>query len=418
MKANKKKTILTGVIILFCLCATVIATFIVRDVYQKNKEKEQKEQEEKLIKEIENKYSSFVKTTKEASLYKKEENTFKKVGTIHENIELELKEDIEIIKDRGYFPLKNIDYYLSYQDVEKIEALTKVRKDYQNYLPFNENVKTESKTNLYLDDQLAYEIEEGIDLPIMIKKEGKYYVEYDNKLLSLKQEEVTTYPNENTQSEEATSLSTIAYHFIYDSTKDTCNQSICHDITQFDSHLNYIKENGFYTLRMNDLELFLDGAIRLPKKSVVITIDDGWYVENAIPILEKYQLNATVFLITRSYTADMFPSEYLEKHSHSNDLHEPGVCAGGQGGGIKCLPRENILNDLKISREKTNGSTVFCYPFYEYNNYAISLLQEAGFTMAFKGGYTKVTRSTNKMEIPRFTLSSTSTVGDLAEIIN
>jgi len=46
------------------------------------------------------------------------------------------------------------------------------------------------------------------------------------------------------------------------------------------------------------------------------------------------------------------------------------------------------------------------------------LLQEAGFTMAFKGGATKVNKNTNKMLIPRYTLVYNSTVNDLARIIN
>jgi len=419
MKAKKTRIIIITSLILVVLLF-LLGFFTVKGIQLKTEKQRQEllEQKEKLKQEIISSYGLFVKTNKDSNIYQKNENEYKKIGKVSENIELELENLETITEETLYFKLKNLDYYISYKDVEKIESLTPTRDDYKNYLLFNMNVKTTNETKLYQDERLVYHIFNEIDLPIIINKTDKYYVEYDNKLLYLKSYEVTTYEKINTELEEAQSFATITYHFIYDKTTTTCNQTICHDITQFDSHMKYIKENGFYALRMNDLELFLDGAIRLPKKSVVITIDDGWYVENAIPILEKYQLNATVFLITRAYSYDMFPSEYLEKHSHSNDLHEPGVCSGGQGGGIKCLPRENILKDLAISREKTNGSKVFCYPFYEYNNYAISLLQEAGFTMAFKGGATKVNKNTNKMLIPRYTLVYNSTVNDLARIIN
>lgn len=48
----------------------------------------------------------------------------------------------------------------------------------------------------------------------------------------------------------------------------------------------------------------------------------------------------------------------------------------GQDVGIKCLPEDEILNDLKASREKLNGSTVFCYSFYEFNDYSIKLAKK------------------------------------------
>lgn len=74
-----------------------------------------------------------------------------------------------------------------------------------------------------------------------------------------------------------------------------------------------------------------------------------------------------------------------------------------------CLPEDRVLEDLKTSSEILGGSTVFCYPFYDYNTRAINLLKKAGYTMAFAGllntnGYTYV--GTNKMLIPRATILS------------
>ena len=42
--------------------------------------------------------------------------------------------------------------------------------------------------------------------------------------------------------------------------------------------------------------MFIDGKINLPKKSVAITIDDGWFVYRAIPILEKYNVNLIIYI--------------------------------------------------------------------------------------------------------------------------
>ena len=113
--------------------------------------------------------------------------------------------------------------------------------------------------------------------------------------------------------------------------------------------------------------------------------------------------------------------EYIETHSHGHDIHNPGVCPGGQGGGIKCLAKDKLLDDLKKSRETLNNTTVFCYPFYEYNDYSISVLKEAGFTMAFGGtledGKRKVTVGSNKFKLPRYVIYNTTTEKDVASYI-
>ena len=83
------------------------------------------------------------------------------------------------------------------------------------------------------------------------------------------------------------------------------------------------------------------------------------------------------------------------------------------------MDKEKLVNDLKTSSEILHGSTVFCYPFYEYNNYSIEVLKEAGYTMAFAGciGSCKVNTKTNKYIIPRYTITSDVTLDKFISII-
>ncbi len=209
------------------------------------------------------------------------------------------------------------------------------------------------------------------------------------------------------------------YHFFYDDTLgEKCNQIICLKTSKFEEQLKYLSDNNYYTVSMEDLELFIDGKIRLPKNSVSITIDDGWtVVENALPLLEKYKMRATVFLVTSWFNKEMFSFPYIEVHSHSHDLHNQGVCSGGQGGGIKCLSKEVLLNDLTTSRQLLNNTTVFCYPFYEYNDYAINILKEAGFRMAFASGSYKIKKGANKFVLPRYVIFSSTTLNEFIKMV-
>ena len=217
------------------------------------------------------------------------------------------------------------------------------------------------------------------------------------------------------------------YHFFWDDDTESandCNQVICHSKSQFKSHLDLFNEMGLLTITMKEAEMYIDGKVRLPK-SVLITIDDGWRTDVAFKLLNEYKMHATLFVITGSYDADgyMTPeNKYVELHSHTDKLHDGGKCPGGQGGGLKCLPRDTILNDLKASREKLHGSTVLCYPFYEYNNYTIELAKEAGFTMGFAGESSYADNhfhvGSDKFNLPRFIIVTYTTMYDLKSYLN
>ena len=177
-----------------------------------------------------------------------------------------------------------------------------------------------------------------------------------------------------------------------------------------------MKNNSYFTPTMDEFEKFIDGKINLPKKSVLITIDDGGFAHNAKALFNEYKYNATLFLVTSWFDKKFYESDYLEIHSHTHNMHRNYVCSGGnQGGAMLCSPYNELLGDLKKSRELTNNSVALAYPFYDYNTRAINLLKKAGYNMAFAGllntnGYTYV--GTNKMLIPRATILSYTTFAE------
>ncbi|MFQ5428550.1 MAG: polysaccharide deacetylase family protein [Thermodesulfobacteriota bacterium] len=68
----------------------------------------------------------------------------------------------------------------------------------------------------------------------------------------------------------------------------------------FEAHLQSIKENGYRTLALNELQAFMEGSLKIRERAVVITFDDG-YLDNfvyAFPLLKKYGLRAVIFTVT------------------------------------------------------------------------------------------------------------------------
>ena len=386
-------------------------------------EKDNETLDNKTNEEIKEHYNKYVITNNETKLYELLNGKYIEKGYISKNIELELMD--KQVDDKEYFQIKSndINYYVYYKDITPIDNLNVKDNRYKNYIVFNENVVTNNLTIFYDEkDNELYRINQSYTLPIIIKDGNKYGVEFNKELVYLKKDNVKeVIKANNTELKNSSGIGVLNYHAFYDENnleeKNDCTTEICHSKTQFKSHLEYIKENNILSVTAKEVEMYIDGKIQLPK-SVFITIDDGGKTDVAIDLLEKYKMNATIFLVTSWFDPSSYrKSEYIEFHSHTHNMHNGGKCPGGQGGEIKCLPEEEILSDLKASREVLNGSTVFCYPFYEYNDYAINLVKEAGFTMAFicesNNSDNLVHVGSDKFKLRRFVIVTYTTIDDL-----
>ena len=372
--------------------------------------------EEKIsIEEIKSNYNNYVSIMDNSIFYTKDNDKYINVGSIHGSIEVSLDPNYEIVDE--YFKLLNSNYYVKYDTVLKLDTLSNLDREYKyykNYIPYNENIVLNNDSKLFIDNDNYYQVSGG-SYPIIIKDDNRYGIEFNNRLVFVDNNYVKEIlESNNTTSEIAEDVSVLNYHFIVSGNNENnelseCRQTICITDTMFDSHIKYLKDNGYYAVSLRDLEMFIDGKIQLPKRSVSITIDDGWYVSRSITILENYQMLGTLFLIGNLASPDAYRSEYLEIHSHTWDMH--GLKTGddcpssSKRGGITCFDETRILEDLRKSRESLNNTTYLCYPFYDYSNKAIELLQEAGFTMAFAGQTgSSVKVGQDKFKIPRYVI--------------
>lgn len=420
MKNKSNENVFRNVLIIFIILLILGCSLYLiyqNKIYNKKQEEEKKREQ---AREISSYYHKYVKTNKDSDLYILSDNNYQKIGEIKENEELELSPGA-ISSDTLYFKIKSLEntYYISYEDIDKIDSLSVVNDRYRKYIVYNTNIITKNNTRFYNEKgDMIYTLYKSYELPIIIKDNDRYGVEFNNRLLYIKNDDVlSTVDKENSRLEKTDKVRTLLYHRVYDPITEKCVQIICHKEKQFESHMKYLHDNGYFTLKMDELEKFIDGKIQLPKKSIVITIDDGTMDKRVVPIIEKYKVNATLFLVTSRFNDNDFndfASDYLELHSHTDNMHNAGECNGygQQGGGILCLPAEKVIEDLKKSRERLEESTVFSYPFYDYSKRAIELLKKSGFTMAFAGaegtnGFSYV--GTNKLIIPRLTFTSFTT---------
>ena len=370
------------------------------EVERKNKlEKEAALRENETKKRIKEAYHENVITSKELNLYKLDNKKYIKSGKTFKDTIFNLEDNDNL---DGYYKIRNSDYYLYYTDF--VETTNTNDDRYSNYIYFPIEITTKEDSKFYNSDGLeVFTLKDRIKLQVLESLTDSYGVVLFDRLVFIKKNSILSVDELKDTAEVAEKVPVLNYHFIY-LEGESCDEMICHPESQINEQFAYLSANKVFTLTTKELGQFISGEIRLPKKSILLTIDDGARAEKFIPFLEKYKINATLFLVSSWYPKETFTSNYLELASHTHDMHTNGVCPMGQGGGIRCLSEDKIQADLKASRETLNNTEAFCYPFYEYNDYAIEQVKKAGFKLAFIGGNKMVTKDTNPYLIPRYVI--------------
>ncbi|WP_051331032.1 polysaccharide deacetylase family protein [Aneurinibacillus terranovensis] len=200
---------------------------------------------------------------------------------------------------------------------------------------------------------------------------------------------------------------------------------------QFAAEMKLLHDHGYTSVTMSELEQYVDGKIKLPKKSVVLTFDDG-YLSNykyAYPILKKYHYKATIFLITgkvppkpqhfdpNKLTSISWPeipahSDVFNIQAHTHKFHR---MLNGKAYLVAKPPAE-VKQDLQACRALTHAD-YFSYPYGKYNETDIAILKNLGFRMAVttKPGY--VYPGSPKYELPRNTVYPYTTINQFKQIV-
>ncbi len=237
-----------------------------------------------------------------------------------------------------------------------------------------------------------------------------------------KQRESKAIPLDNKEKSNH-SLTVLMYHYFYDKTTGSkAKNSNWMEISKFEEQLKYLQENDYYYPTWEEVADFVDGKVDLPEKSVVITMDDGHksLYDLAIPLLDKYNIPATAFIITKD-----FDPAYLEKYanstiifgSHTDNMHRPGGTIG-HGGIFPALSLEDGIDDLEKSIKKLGGKVeALAYPYGDCTEKTKQAAEEAGFKVAFTTVNKKITPGMNKYELPRVRMYTEITIQEFANSI-
>lgn len=339
-----------------------------------------------------------------------------------------VEEETNYLKEAGYYSI-SIDEYKAYLNkrirLKKNAILLTTTNSNDTLTSWNN--KSEYKINL-IDDNTGLKFNNTNKKSTKdsnIESIDRYSIKNITSLDNFKKmvngedvvEEVIFKAKANEQS-----IPVLNYHFFYDPSQgESCNENICLDVKVFRQHLDYLKNNGYRTLKMDEFTKWMYGEIELPEKSVLITVDDGAMGtgkhngNKLIPILEEYNMNATLFLISGWWDVNNYRSKNLDVQSHTYDMHQYGDCGRGQ---VVCASKEQLMEDLKKSLSIVDNNNSFCFPFYSYSASSLETVKEAGFKLAFVGGSRKAKRSDNKYLVPRYPIHKSHSMEQFINMVS
>lgn len=238
----------------------------------------------------------------------------------------------------------------------------------------------------------------------------------------------------NTYIENSKKVPIIMYHHLDNNLTSTYTISA----NQFEEHIKALSDSGYTSVSTQQIIDYVEKGIQLPHKPVVITFDDGYLsnYEIAYPILKKYNMKATIFIVgiyvgkdtykntnqkiiphfNYEQANEMIDSGLIEIQSHTYDMHQRTDYENGPAR-TNVLPLEgedensyldNLKTDIiKAKKDILSGTGkdvfAFAYPGGRYNDLSQKVLNEMNIKAIF----------TTKEEITILTKGQIQTLKDL-----
>jgi peptidoglycan/xylan/chitin deacetylase (PgdA/CDA1 family) len=206
----------------------------------------------------------------------------------------------------------------------------------------------------------------------------------------------------------------LMYHSISETTQDAHPYFLTETSTAaFAEQMKYLHDNGYSAISLNEVVALLGSKpVAETKKYVVITFDDGYrdFYTDAFPILNKYGLNATVFLPTEyiSGRARSFKTKNCMTWQEVRELRKAGVVFGSHTVShpqLHSVSRAQLETELQHSKETIENElgeriTGFSYPyaFPEDDREFTMRLQTQLKQCGYETGVTTVIGSVQKLE--------------------
>lgn len=156
----------------------------------------------------------------------------------------------------------------------------------------------------------------------------------------------------------------------------------------FERQMEFLSKNHYNVIGLDKIISYIKNRERIPHRTVAITFDDGYYnnYQYAYPILKKYNLPATIFVIV-----DKIGLPGWLNWSQIEEMTSSGIITIGSHtkshAWLPSLGSEELRRELTASKdilEKKLGRKVesLCYPLGAHDDRVKRAVKEAGYSCA------------------------------------
>ena len=177
----------------------------------------------------------------------------------------------------------------------------------------------------------------------------------------------------------------LAYHYTGEP-MDADDAPITVSTAAFEEQIRYLAEGGYRSIGLHQLDRVF-GADPATTRFVAITFDDGrrCVYDEAFPILRKYDMRATVFLIGNRLDHRLFLSRYQIAEMTASGMWFESHCLTHRR--LTSLARPDQLRELEDSRHAIGAllgrePAYLAYPFGDYDAGVQALAQTVGYRAA------------------------------------
>ena len=222
--------------------------------------------------------------------------------------------------------------------------------------------------------------------------------------------------------DEPVKIPILMYHAIHVmDPSEAANAGLIVDPTTFESHLQALKEAGYYTLTPDEAYKALTENILPENKKVVwLTFDDSLkdFYTNAFPLLQKYQMKATNNVITGFVQAgreDMLTldeiKEMKEKGMSFEDhtVNHPDLSTATADQQTLELRDSKAFLDDNLSQK----TTTVAYPSGRYSDATLQIAESLGYKMGLTTNNGLASLSNGLLSLNRVRVNPTTTAEDL-----
>ena len=222
--------------------------------------------------------------------------------------------------------------------------------------------------------------------------------------------------------DEPVKIPILMYHAIHVmDPSEAANAGLIVDPTTFESHLQALKEAGYYTLTPDEAYKALTESVLPENKKVVwLTFDDSLkdFYTNAFPLLQKYQMKATNNVITGFVQAgreDMLTldeiKEMKEKGMSFEDhtVNHPDLSTATTDQQTLELRDSKAFLDDNLSQK----TTTVAYPSGRYSDATLQIAESLGYKMGLTTNNGLASLSNGLLSLNRVRVNPTTTAEDL-----